>query len=225
MRILLVAATEKEISLLLKKLEVKISDGKGFCKTKNHEIDILITGVGMVATTYHLTKYFSKKNSPDIAINAGVAGAFSKKIKLGEVVQVIEDCFADMGAEDGEKFLTLEELTLNNRNGFPFRNGKLRTDFRLIGDLKKVKGISVNTTHGNARSIKKVKQKFSADVETMEGAAFAYCCLQYGVCWSQIRSISNYIELRDKSKWDIPLAIRNMNQLIEENIIKLFSEK
>ena len=70
----------------------------------------------------------------------------------------------------------------------------------------------MNTIHGNDESILKVKQKFNPDIESMEGAAFAYCCNQYKLKWIEVRSISNQIEKRDRSKWNIPLAIKNLNE-------------
>ena len=53
-----------------------------------------------------------------------------------------------------------------------------------------------------------------ADIETMEGAAFFYACLMSGTPCVQIRGISNYIEPRNLSKWNIPLAVKNMNATI-----------
>ena len=53
----------------------------------------LITGVGMVNTAIYLTKEFAKKKY-DLVINMGVAGSFSKELKNGEVVEVVEDNFS-----------------------------------------------------------------------------------------------------------------------------------
>jgi len=58
------------------------------------------------------------------------------------------------------------------------------------------------------------------DVESMEGAAFMYCCLMQSVPCLQIRGISNLIELRDREKWDIELAIRN----VTEKILQIINE-
>ena len=74
MKILLVSATKFEVHPLLKLLGGKSKFGK-------HSIDVLITGVGMTATSFHLGKSFSKKY--DLAINAGVAEV-SKEISLSE---------------------------------------------------------------------------------------------------------------------------------------------
>lgn len=52
----------------------------------------------------------------------------------------------------------------------------------------------------------------------MEGAAVAYCAMQFGIPWVEIRSISNRIERRDKSKWNIPLSIKNLNDELKNFI-------
>jgi futalosine hydrolase len=45
----------------------------------------------------------------------------------------------------------------------------------------------------------------------MEGAAFMMVCQKFNITFIQIRSISNYVEERDKEKWDLDLAIKNLN--------------
>jgi futalosine hydrolase len=50
----------------------------------------------------------------------------------------------------------------------------------------------------------------------MEGAAFHFACLQEKIPFLQLRCISNYVEVRDKSKWNIPLAVKNLNQVLVE---------
>jgi len=54
--------------------------------------------------------------------------------------------------------------------------------------------------------------KYNPAVESMEGAAFHYACLLEKIPFFQLRSISNYVEVRDKSKWKIPLAIQQLNE-------------
>ena len=38
----------------------------------------------------------------DLVINMGVAGSFSQDYKLGDVVEVVEDNFSELGFENGE---------------------------------------------------------------------------------------------------------------------------
>ena len=196
MKILLVSATKFEVNPLLKLVDDKSKFGK-------HSIDVLITGVGMTATAFYLGKNLNKKY--DLAINAGVAGSFKKNIPLGAIVNVVSDCFADLGAEDGNKFLTAKEIGLIS--DLVFRNKKIKS-------IPNVKAITVNTVHGNTSSIKKIVKNFNPDIETMEGAAFFFACKSESIPCIQIRAISNYVERRNKKNWKIKLAIENLNSFL-----------
>ena len=72
----------------------------------------------------------------------------------------------------------------------------------------------MNTVHGNDVSIEKVKQLYHPGVESMEGAAFFAACSGTKGNSVQIRAISNYVEKRDKEKWQMPLAIKNLNDFL-----------
>lgn len=191
MKILVVAATEAEI--------------RPFLDT-NPACDVLITGVGMVATTYQLTRKLSAEKY-DLVINVGIAGSFDGSIELGSVVEVISDGFPELGAEDGENFIDLFSMGFVSPDDAPFKNKRLENSF-LMEELPKVGGITVNKVHGNEVSIAKALKLFPAEVESMEGAAFFYVCLSEGVKCVQLRSISNYVERRNRESWNIPLAIK-----------------
>ena len=74
-----------------------------------------------------------------------------------------------------------------------------------------MKSITVNTVHGCEERISKTEARFHPQLESMEGAAFFYACKTAKVPCVQIRSISNYVERRNKTSWNIPLAIHNLN--------------
>jgi futalosine hydrolase len=48
----------------------------------------------------------------------------------------------------------------------------------------------------------------------MEGAAFHYVCLQEGMPFAQVRSISNYVEPRNRSAWKIKEAVIALNEWV-----------
>ncbi|MBK7966754.1 MAG: hypothetical protein IPK10_16820 [Bacteroidetes bacterium] len=85
---------------------------------------LLITGVGLTLTAYHLGKILTS-HSFDVAVNFGVARSSRFSIPLGSVVEVISDEFADVGAEDNDQFISLFEMNLLEMNEPPFVNGKL----------------------------------------------------------------------------------------------------
>ena len=225
MKILVVSATENEIQPLKSKLEHNNSSACGLKVSKSNDflVDFLVTGIGGVLTTYSLIRKISEKEY-DIVLNAGIAGSFNQNIGVGDVVFIQRDQFADLGIEDKNELFTLFEKGFMDENEFPFNNGRLENPYEYNFSIEKVSAITVNTTHGCNKSIDLFKRKFQADIETMEGAAFFYVCLKEGVKFLQIRSISNYIEERDINNWNIPLAIKNLNEKLLEIIDQLEKE-
>jgi futalosine hydrolase len=198
MNLLIVAATEFEIGPLLK---------------EKNRADILVTGVGIPATLYNLVKKISGKNY-DFVIQAGIAGAFNDDVDLTEVVQVSEDTFADLGIQENGNFKTLFDMRFSDTNGFPFTNGWLKNPHPFLqkNHLAPAKGITVNKISDDAFENRMMREKFSPDVESMEGAAFHYVCLLEKINFLQLRAISNRVGERDKSKWELKTSIENLNK-------------
>lgn len=207
MKILLVAATASEIESLL--LHFNILENAG--TVNENSVDVLITGVGMTATAFAMGKSLAL-NRYDLAINAGIAGAFDRSLKTAEVVAVTLDCFAELGSEDGEDFLTIDQLGFGKSNVKPDH----LFEHPNVEALKKTRGITVNKVHGNDESIYTTVTRLNPQIESMEGAAFFYACNQYNLPCLQIRAISNYIERRNRDAWKIPLAIQNLNAVLIE---------
>jgi futalosine hydrolase len=224
MNLLIVSATYMEIAPLVAKLKFVAENEqrmKSYTSGKN-EIDVLITGVGMVATAAWTTKALCAKKY-DAALNFGVCGSFDKNLEAGKVVHVLTDRFADMGAEDDEKFLSLSDLNLLGENEFPYMWGQLPNQAvpnnERILNLTGVNAITVNTVHGNANSIAKTVQRWNPHVESMEGAAFFYCCMIEKIPCAQVRAVSNFIEKRNRDNWNMALAIKNLNEKATEIIL------
>jgi futalosine hydrolase len=55
----------------------------------------------------------------------------------------------------------------------------------------------------------------------MEGAAFFYACEEANVAALQVRAISNYVEKRNKENWNMPLAVKNLNNWLTEDLKNL----
>jgi futalosine hydrolase len=223
MHILIVAATEAEIQGVISEYGFPVSGIKGgearHAENKqaaeHPETEILITGVGMVATAFALGKQLAKQNY-DLVINLGIAGSFDRAIELGEVVEIVQDTFAELGAEDDEQFLTLNEMGFGEVTFTPSRHPFL--------NIKQVTAITVNKVHGHEGSIQKVAERLNPQLESMEGAAVFYACKQAGVPCVQIRAVSNYVEKRNREAWKIGLAVKNLNTFAGEMLKVLGSE-
>lgn len=225
MKILLVSATSLEIKGLLQSMSFREKPHQKMMVYghNGHEVHVLITGVGMVSTAFW-AGYFLAQNEYDLIINAGVAGAFDRSLTLGEVVRVNSDSFPEMGAEDGEAFLSLMDLELIEDDDYDLSGGVMTVhgfeELRSTGALREVAGITVNTVHGNEESIERLAERADAQIETMEGAAviFAAMCAKVDVIC--IRAISNYVERRNKENWQLQQAVGNLN----ESLIALLNE-
>ena len=222
MRILIVAATAPEIEKLTADLRFADFDCDQCAnitpdlKTayNGHDISILITGAGMVATAFAMGKHLST-NKYELAINLGIAGSFDRNIALGEVVEITKDTFAELGAEDDEDFISIDELG--------FGKGRFTSSYGLPESfgLKKASAITVNMVHGNETSIQKMNSRIDAQIESMEGAAFFYACEQMGISAMQIRAVSNYVEKRNRDAWQIGPAIKNLNTFASKFLMEL----
>lgn len=223
MKILVVAATWMEVKMM--------ADELGQMEEKGHllkqyrlgeiEIDFLVTGIGTTFTTFNLTQVLLQ-NKYQSVINVGIAGSLNRELAIGEVVNVVSEQFADLGIEKQDEFLTLFESGFMEANEFPFENTTLKsTDCVGFGELKRVKGITTNKSHGRESSIAEIRSKFPAQIESMEGAAVFYVCACLGVPCCQVRAISNYVERRDSAQWNIPLALENLKESVLKVLKKL----
>lgn len=212
MQILVVAATSMEMAPLVARLGAAspVEPGLNRHTCAAHTIDLLITGVGMVATAAHCSRTLAHRPY-DLALNVGVCGSFDRALVPGTVVHVISDRIAELGAEDDERFLTIQEMKLLGEEEPPFTGGALVNRAApanaALARLPAVHGITVNTVHGNARSIAAVVQRFQPQVESMEGAAFMYACLIQGVAFAQVRGVSNIVETRNRQAWKMAEAV------------------
>ena len=192
MRTLVVAATAAEIAPLDGALRAR------------RDVDVLITGVGMVATAAHCSRALTRTRY-DLAFILGLCGSFDSSLTPGVVVHVVSDRLSELGAEDGDDaFLPVESLQLPSdhvvENAHPPANAALAW-------LPKARGITVNTVHRTDGSIAAVVARSRPQVESMEGAAFMYACRLAEVPYAQVRAVSNVVERRNRAAWNIPAAV------------------
>ena len=175
-----------------------------------HRVDVLISGVGMVSTAAWCARVLALKTY-DFALNAGVCGSFDPALTPGSVAHVVCDRLVELGAEDGEAFLTTEQLGLpadyECRNSAPPNNAALAA-------LPTVRGITVNTVHGNPVTIAETVRRFMPQVESMEGAAFMYACAASATPSAQVRAVSNMVERRNRAAWKMPEAVEQLGKTI-----------
>ena len=238
MRILVVAATAMEVAPIVRRLgcanpatlqrecpaEAPAARRPRVTRHEyaGHGVDVLLTGIGMVATAAWCSRALAETRY-DLALNLGVCGSFDRALEPGCVVHVVSDRLAELGAEDGDAFLSLDELELPGEPVDPAEpetdpwKGRSLARAELVNvappsnaaltRLPVVRGITVNTAHGNERSIAAVVRRFQPQVESMEGAAFMYACLIHDLPFAQVRAVSNIVERRNRQAWRVADAI------------------
>jgi futalosine hydrolase len=215
MRILMVAAVAIEVAPVVAALGAPSASHSRLTHVghRRHAVDVLLTGVGMVATAAWCARTMAERRY-DLALNVGVCGSFDRALELGEVVHVVSDRIVELGAEDGDRFLSLEELGLTDGDESPFARAELVNQApprsAALQGLRSVTGITVNTVHGNDRSITAIAGRFHPQVESMEGAAFMYACLIHDVAFAQVRAVSNFVEKRNRGAWRMSDAVERL---------------
>jgi futalosine hydrolase len=182
------------------------------------------SGIGMLAASFALTK-LAIEDKPDLIIQVGIAGTFDTDLALGTVVVIEEETIGDLGVEEDGKWKDLFDLKLEKSSYHPFEKRKLPNQwlgkYNLLG-LKEVNGITVNEITTHPERIQKLIKKYNPCIESMEGAALHYVARESSIPFIQFRAISNYIGERDKSNWQMKLAIDNLNQTLLQYIDRLY---
>jgi futalosine hydrolase len=207
MRILVVAATLPEMAALVRELTPPTPDRQHY-SYKHHHLDMVVTGVGMVATAAWTARALAQR-AYDVALNVGVCGSFSPGLPPGTVVHVVSDRIADLGAEDDDRFITVDEIGLPSEHSFV---NDSPPDSAVLRALPAVSGITVNTVHGRTGSSAEVVARFHPDVESMEGAGFMHACTIAEVAFAEIRAVSNMVEKRNRAAWRLDDAITALNR-------------
>lgn len=189
------------------------------------QCEVLVTGVGGAAMSWALQKRFTSGGIPALVINAGIAGSYASPHVPGNVVIALSDCFADLGVDDNGTFLSIFMASLADPEKPPFRGGRIhcrgRWFDRLNGKYPAVRAATVNMTSGSQPVIDRIRHAWDPEIETMEGAWFAYSCEMSGAEWLAVRAVSNMVEPRNLNKWDIPLALKKLREAMTDILITI----
>lgn len=183
----------------------------------NCQVDFLITGVGLTAAAASIAAHLVNEDYV-VMIQVGIAGSLTEELSIGDVTMVSSDLIADEGVLRDGKWNTLADLGLASKEekneGIVCHFVKDRLDSGMGHHLrayKLVKAVSVNTISSSRERAHELAERFGAQIETMEGAAFFHIASKRKDCqYMNIRGISNYAG-DPPSMWNIPLAIENIN--------------
>lgn len=181
-----------------------------------HKIDFLISGVGLLASTFSLSQYLAAKR-PDLVIQAGIAGAFDESYALASAVVVAKEYLGDLGVEENGAFHDLFDMGFTSAGEAPFTAHALANPYLDLYNktgLPAVNAITVNEITTAAARIEQLRRKYQPVCESMEGAALHYVCLKLQVPFLQVRTLSNRVGERNKQHWKLDAAKDTLNNTL-----------
>ncbi len=215
MQFLLCAATELEVEATKNFIEQHVSLKK--------KVDVLVTGVGLTAATYSLTKAIAI-NKPQFVLQAGICGSLDAFLKPLDLVVIEKEMIGDLGVMEKGRFTSLFDLEFMKKNEEPWEKGQLSNNLSLLRktNLNIVDAVTVNEITTNKERISFYRDVLKANIETMEGAALHYVCLMEKIPFLQLRAVSNYVGEREKNKWTVRESIALLNMELQRMLLKIF---
>ena len=214
--ILAVAATEFEMKPLAQFLamdkDISLQQGRALpCFT-------LIAGVGPVETTLRLTRYLERRDPRiDKVLNFGVAGAYASANRqpwgnaaLLDLCLAEQESLGDFGVCFADHIEPLDEnlgasaiFPLDQPHAAPGRRypGTATGMACRCGNFVTVSAASATRERGAM-----LAARFQGMCENMEGAAAARVCAEFSLPLLEVRAVSNLVEDRDLSRWQMAEA-------------------
>ncbi len=229
--IVITAATATELSLLtglpgVRELPQRGLRGVYELAVARKRLIFAVTGMGKtnaaIATILLIGRFF-----PALLVNTGCAGAYGLGgLAVGDLALATAEIYGDEGVLTPSgwqplEFIGIPLLETGGRRFFnefplsPLAAAEAVRSAEMMGiTLHAGRFVTVSTCSGTTRRGDEVARRFDAICETMEGAAIAHAALLHGVDCLEIRGVSNMVEDRDLSRWDLAGAAEVAQQFL-----------
>jgi futalosine hydrolase len=192
-------------------------------KLANCVCTLAVTGIGTVNAAHALTCQLEREK-PDLVIQFGVGGAYVPTgLSIGAVVVATEEIYGDVGVMTPDGWKPADEIGVPLISGEPPYFNRFPLDPTIVAAAARVCGartgpfVTVSQCTGVQALGDALHVRFGALCESMEGAAGAHICTLYNVPFLEARSVSNLVEDRNRSRWDIEGAAN----AAQEAVIKI----
>jgi len=220
----IVAAVAAELDPLVRRLrdadEVRIGRRLAMEGALGDERVVLMAcGMGKTNAAQALTALI-ERGGVRAVLNTGIAGAYPDRgLRVGDVAVASSESYGDEGVQapggwGGTDVIGIPLVVSDTGTWY----NDLPLDAHLVAaaaDALETIGrqvwvgpfVTVSACSGTARGGAALAGRFAAICESMEGAAFAHVALHYGIPFLEVRGISNLVEDRDLSRWQLDQAI------------------
>lgn len=181
-------------------------------------VDIVTTGVGK-ANAAAATALAIARTRPRAVLLCGIGGAYrGAGLAVGDVALAVAEVHLDSGVGFGEAWRGMDELGFPLVEGPPARFNRLDLDAERVRALARRLGVracafgTAEAVTADAVQAEALQRRHGVCVESMEGAAAAQVALALGIPFVELRGVSNEVGDRDRTRWDVPRAVRNACQ-------------
>ena len=231
MTLWIVAAVEKELSLLLDATDARLKGCLGGSKwyagaLRGRAVCLGITGVGVAAAAMALGAYGATVR-PDLMVMVGSAGALpGSGLKTGDLMVPETEIMAELGVAAGTgigdaRNMPLpgvrQEIALDQETASRLLDHAVKMGNAVHGRSLTVLGVSGDGGQARERAV-----HFQALAENMEGYALAMAGERFECRTAEIRGISNRAGDRDKCRWDFEKGVVPPQRVVLEYLRKTY---
>lgn len=202
-------------------------------KVGSSSYDLLITGPGVFNMAYAFAACLNE-SAPETVIATGIAGVFRQSGSgIGDIGIATQEQYLHTGIQghgiknDPLPFELIENYPLTRQGIYLFDENKadayqkkilLNSDTCLPGEsqAKIFKGpfLTVSTITSSTEDADLLYSTYGVVMESMEGAACAHIAACCDLPLVQIRSASNFVGQRDKTRWDVETAVNRLGKAL-----------
>jgi futalosine hydrolase len=235
---LILAAVPRELELLVSSLHNPYTDAATFYTATEGRIGSahLVCCAGGIGKTNAaaVTTSLIERYRPERIIITGCGGAYpGSGLAVGDLAVASDEIFGDEGVITPDGWMDLKQMGLpmlqeGDRcwyNTLPLARHEAEKTMQLADNhgvpLTRGRFVTVSCCSGTKARGLELARRYQAVCENMEGAAVALVALRYGIPCLEIRGISNLVEDRDMSRWDIGLAVEAAQRFVLKVIVEL----
>jgi futalosine hydrolase len=184
------------------------------CETDGDDVLVMAGGIGPAAAAA-AAAYAVGVHDVTTLLSMGIAGAFAASaLPMGGVAIASTVVAADLGAMSPERFLDLGAMGLDGGAAVTCDAGLVETARERVtrAALPVAVGpvLTLSTMTGTTERAAQLMSEHGAVAEAMEGAGVAHVAALHGLPTLEVRTVSNYIGVRDRASWDILAALTSL---------------
>ena len=187
-------------------------------------LDILacVVGVGPVAAALCAGELLERHESAAGILNLGICGSFDPRLPLGTVCAASAEIWPEYGVngstgnEEPFSFQMLPDLNLSPVNRLDLDPASAARAMGLtlpdpwhVGPSLTVAGVS-----GDPERAAMLRARHDAATENMEGFGLALAARRRGLPFLEVRTVSNPVGVRDKTRWNFRLALEALQSVL-----------